>query len=624
MLLLLFATGAAAQDYNVALIPDSLKQQANAVKRFEEQYLKIKSPGRAVLKRRWAITILNEAGEQYNRYIADYGAFRQISDISGSLYDSTGKRLKSVKKKELSDLAYNDEISLMSDDRLKVHNFYYKLYPYTIEYEDEVELKGLFFLPYWDPVEDEKYAVQQSRFIVETPMDYRLRFKQFNYQGQPVIEEKDNRRYSWELKNCRPIEYEIYQPTSILTTAVFLAPSDFEINDYEGNMDSWQNLGKFVATLNAGRDQLPEKVKADIHRLADGLSSKEEKINVLYDYLQKNTRYISIQLGIGGWQPFEAKYVAEKRYGDCKALSNYMVSILKEAGINSNYVLVRSGKRLQGLWEDFPAAYFNHAIMCIPDGKDTLWLECTSQTTSPGYLGSSTGNRKALMITPEGGVVVNTPRYTAADNLQHRRIDATIDAAGNINAEVRTRFTGVQQELQHSLIHYANADERKKYLNNALDLPTYTVEKSEYRETRGRLPVVDEYLKIYAPSSVNTSGKRLFIQPNFFSKLGTKLPSDKPRKFNIDLGTGYKDVDTIIIAVPEGYQSESVPKDLQLNTRFGKYSVSYQLEGNKLKVLRVHELHGGNFPASVYPELVKFYDDIYKSDRSRVVLVKKE
>ncbi len=72
-----------------------------------------------------------------------------------------------------------------------------------------------------------------------------------------------------------------------------------------------------------------------VHELTDHLTDKRQKVFALYDYLQKNTRYISVQLGIGGWQPFPADYVATKRYGDCKALSNFMVALLKEAGIKA-------------------------------------------------------------------------------------------------------------------------------------------------------------------------------------------------------------------------------------------------------------------------------------------------
>src|SRR5574342_1196313 len=105
-------------------------------------------------------------------------------------------------------------------------------------------------------------------------------------------------------------------------------------------MNSWQDFGKFIYALKQGRDELPPEIKQKVHELTDGIADTKEKINVLYGYMQKNTRYVSIQLGIGGWQPFDAKYVAKKGYGDCKALSNYMYSILKEAGIKSYYAVI--------------------------------------------------------------------------------------------------------------------------------------------------------------------------------------------------------------------------------------------------------------------------------------------
>ncbi len=622
ILFLCFSICAKAQNYSVNLIPDSLKENANAVKRFEELRVIIKSPSRAIIKHKYAITILNEAGERYNGYYNSYDKLHSLYDISGHLYDANGKELKSVKKKDLSDLAYNDEISLISDNRVKQHSFYYKLYPFTIEYEDEQEYDGVFFLPPWVPAEGEKFAVQNSSYIIEFPENYTLRYKQFNYPGTPQLSPG---KYSWQLTNQKAIFNEVLQPPfSEITTSVYISPSDFEIARYRGNMNSWQNLGQFISTLNQGKDVLPEAIVADIQRITAGLSSKEEKIKAIYNYLQQNTRYISIQLGIGGWQPFEATYVASKRYGDCKALSNYMVSMLKAAGIKSNYVLITAGEGRKGLWEDFPSPYFNHAIMCVPDGKDTLWLECTSQTQSPGFMGSFTGNRKALMITDEGGVVVKTPTYTVNDNQQLRKVNAVIDAEGNLTAEINTRFTGEQQELQHALIHSFNAEQREKYLNSEINLPTYKVEKSDYKEHKFRIPAIDEYLKITAPSYAAITGKRLFVQPNLFSKSGTKLSIDKPRKYPIEFTSAFRDVDTITISIPQGYQPEAIPKNVTFNNKFGKYMISFTVTGDKIDVLRLMERYSGTYPPSDFIELAKFYEDIYKADRGKIVLVKKE
>ena len=73
------------------------------------------------------------------------------------------------------------------------------------------------------------------------------------------------------------------------------------------------------------------------------ITDPQTKVAVLYNYLQQNTHYVGIQLGIGGWQTYDAAYVATKKYGDCKALSNFMISLLKEAGIKGHAVVIKGG-----------------------------------------------------------------------------------------------------------------------------------------------------------------------------------------------------------------------------------------------------------------------------------------
>ncbi|MFT4154955.1 DUF3857 domain-containing protein [Parafilimonas sp.] len=618
---------AKAQSFNTMLIPDSLTKDANAVKRYEELKISIKDVDRAVVSHKYAITILNEAGRGYATYSNTYDKLKDLSNIDGTLYDAAGKELKNVKRKDIADYVDDDNMSLVTDDRYKVHNFYYNAYPYTVAYKDEETFDGIYFLPYWLPQKSNHYAVEQSRFVIETPLNYKLRYKQFKYAGQPVIVNDGKKiTYTWEVKNLHAFDNEAYCPQwEEITTSVFVAPVNFKMQGYAGIMDTWQNLGKFHVQLMNGRDVLPENVRKDVHALTDNLSNPKEKAFALYNYLQKNTRYISVQLGIGGWQPYDANYVAAKKYGDCKALSNYMKSLLKEAGLKGYYVLVNADDDdTRGLWEDFPSPYFNHAVLCMPDGKDTLWFECTSQTATPGFMGSSVGNRKALMIGDDGGYIVNTPSYKAEQNLQIRTVTAAIDMEGNLDATLVTKYTGIQQQIPHALMYHTTKEDREKYLNDELNLPTYKVDKTSYTENRSLIPEIQEYLHITAQNYASVSGRRLFIKPNLFNKTGNKFNVDDERLFDIEYPYSFHDIDSLDIKIPDGYAPEALPKNLDLNSKFGAYKIEFKVADNDINVVRNYTRSAGRFPPSDYPEFAKFINDIYKADRSQVVLVKKE
>ncbi len=616
---------AGAQDYRVSLIPDSLKAEANAVKRFEELRVIIRSTEKAVIRHKYAITILNEKGDPYAYYENDYSNLMTLGDISGRLFDADGRQLRSVKKKDISDASASDDETLLTDTRIKRYAFYHKNYPYTVEFEDEQECNGLFFLPYWSPVENQKFSVVQSKLTVEVPEGYELRYRQFSIQKEPAVTKNKSVIYTWELQNFKAIDFEPLQPEiREILPRVYIAPSDFSIAGYHGNMRTWKDFGLFINELNKNRNALPENIKADVHRLTDKLASVKEKAKALYEFMQKNTRYISIQLGIGSWQPFDARSVSEKKYGDCKALSNYMVSLLREAGVKANYVLVTAGERRKGLTEDFPSPYFNHAICCVPDGKDTLWLECTNQTVAAGFMGTFTGDRKVLLIDEDGGHVVRTPVYKAEDNLQLRKIEAVVDIEGNLTADIHTRATGNQQELMHQLIYEATKEQREKYLNSVLSLPTYSVEKTNYTENKGEIPVIDEYIRIKASGYASVSGKRLFITPNLVNRSGTRFTNDSPRKYPVEFTYSFMDVDTIHIQVPGGYTTEALPKDQHLQTRFGNFDITYSINGNSIDVIRKQVRNRMTISVSEYPELVNYFETIYKTDRSRIVFVKKE
>ncbi len=613
-------------DYSVSGIPAALQTNANAVLRLDETRFEISGIDRARKYHHFAITILNERGDKEADLVERYDKLHEIEFINGTLYDANGKKLRALKKQDISDESGTGNESLMTDARIKSHNFYYKIYPYTVEYEMEIKYYHTMFFPVWVPQDNEHYAVQDSKIIITCPADYKFRYKAFNYGKEPLKQaEKSGTSYTWEVTDLPAIESEYASPYwTEITPSVFFGPEQFEMEGYQGNMKTWEEFGKFFYALKTGKDILPETVKQKVHQLTDAVTDPTEKIRILYEYMQQNTHYISIQLGIGGFQPFDAKYVAERKYGDCKALSNYMYSLLKEAGIKSYYAMIRSGVGVHYFIDDFPFSQFDHVILCVPHSGDTTWLECTSQVLPAGYLSGFTSDRYVLLVGEEGGKLVRTPKYKMKDNLQSRVTEASIDAEGNLTATIHTQYRGEEMDDLEEVINQLSKDKVMKILKSELDLPTYDVSKFDYREEKSAMPSIYETLDLVSSNYAQISGKRIFVNPNIMNRSRRRLHANENRKYDVVTYAEYQTTDTAVIKIPPGYQPEAINPGTTLDSRFGRYTATVRVEEDKIIYSRRLERYSGRWPAAMYGDLVKFYEQLYKADNSRIVLVKKE
>lgn len=614
-----------SQSLTASSIADSLKKEATAVVRSEETVIEILSPRKARLHITGSYTILSEAGDRFAGLYAGYDKFHKLNNVTGALYDASGTELKKIKKGDMEDRSAEGAGTLVTDARVKYYRFSCRSYPYTVAFEQDFDLNGVFILPSWQPQPSPHLSVEHAGLTVKTPAGYPLHYKQYHYPGEPVVTEKDGDKiYRWQTGALTSAPVEPYAPLwPRQSICVRLAPGDFEIEGYRGSMETWNDMAAFIRTLWKGRSRLPEEARKKVHELTDGLKDEREKIDVLYDFLQKNTHYVGIQLGIGGWQPFEAADVYNKRFGDCKALANYMVALLNEAGVRSNYVLIRAGAGEEPLDTGFTCSQFNHAIAVAYAGRDSVWLECTSQTLPAGYLGSFTADRDALLINDNGGHIVHTPVYGVNENRLERTLRGSIDSSGRLSAGLHTLYTGTEQESTHFAINRLNQKEQADRVREALGLSGCTIEQLNYRETRGAIPSIDESLQLVAESYATLSGSRLFISPGaFLPKTSALRPVSSTRKNNIALENPMQEADSIVLQVPPGYVLEENPAPVNFSAPFGSYHFSSALTGQTLTITCHYKIKKGEYEAALFPRLVRFFDLIRREDNNRLVLVK--
>ncbi|POY35660.1 hypothetical protein C3K47_14810 [Solitalea longa] len=609
--------------YPVKDIPVELKKDADVVVRLNATTFKIANKGSAKMISHVVITILNHNGDDWAENVSSYDRLHPLRAFKGALYDSVGNVIRKLKSSEIQDYKANDGVTLYDDNRVKVASLAYNIYPYTVEFEEETEYVGLISYPGWAGYSGYRASVQKSSYSIIAPQAIQVRYKEFNLTN-PVKKEQveGNTSYTWEAVNLPALKREPFSPQiREQGPYVVCGAVDISYEGYEGKMDSWNAFGEWINYLNQGRDQLPETVKAKVHELTDGVKDPIEKAKVLYEYLQKNTRYISVQLGIGGFQTFDANYVATRGYGDCKALSNYLKSLLKEAGVNANAAWIFGGRTPNTVYPDFTTDPFNHVVLAIPTEKQTYWVECTSQNDPFNYMGSFTGNRYALMFSAEGGKLIKTPTYSAADNLLARVAKVKFDLTGQATAAVDVKYNCIRQDE----LSYMNATNSKgeieKYLYKTIDIPSMQLKSFGHQVNKESKPTLTEHLELEFANYFNISGKRIFFQPNLFNRL-TSLPEklDK-RRTEIVFNNATTDEDHIVFEIPAGYSMESKPNDVSLKTEFGEFSTSVKLENNQLIYTRKLIRNEGRFAPEKYNALVEFLTAIAKSDKAKVVLV---
>lgn len=621
--LCLFQAQANAQlPYDTALITANLKEGAHSVIREDITSVNILSPDKAIYRKKQAVTILDEKASDELNFYAQTDKFHLLEEADIRVYDARGNLLKKYNKKDLMSQANNSEF--VDDDKIN----YLKIippvsYPLTIETDIELRFKEIFNVPSFY-LNGPYQSVQHSVFNLSYPESMKIEWKAYGIDIEPVKNDKDGiKNLSIEVKNWHAQAYEESSgPYTNQFPHVLFHTNNFKFDDHPGDMSSWKEFGSWIYKLNENTNELSEANKSQINKLVAGVSNTEDKVRILYSYLQQNFRYVSIQLGIGGLKSFPADFVHEKKWGDCKGLSNYLKACLKAINIKSHVASINAGFDQLPVDPSFSFNSFNHVILCVPLQKDTIWLECTSRENDFGHLGEFTENRNALLFTETGGYLVKTPVSKAEDNVFRMQTSVLLneDGSGTMEGVIQTsgRFkynlvnlslekSDVQKEFLIQKVGFVNPDEYKLNFSDKKQTPYKTnVEMS--------LEKVPDFM----------AGSKMFIKPRMYQIWTESMPPANKRVYDYIFKSPVIKTDTTRFIIPEGFIVESLPPTMEIKCTYGSYQCKYWYEENTRTIFSTASVSitRNRIPPEKYQETREFIEKLKVAEGKKLIIKK--
>ena len=607
--------------YNAFIIPDNLTTKANAVVRYEKQTVEIVNIDELKVTTKRITTVFNKYGNRHINAGEGYDDNIGIKKMEAHIYDASGEEIKRVKERDFIDASAVSDFSIYEDNRVKYLDYMPLKYPYTVEYYSEVVFKSTAFFPSWQPIDDYYESIQYSEYEIINTAGIELKRKKENFENYTIEEISENH---FKVENIVGIKYEAYTPElKSIVPRYKVALKKFEMLGVTGVNDNWKDFGKWMYDkLLTGTDEIPEATKEHVRELTAGVDDKMERAKIIYKYMQDRTRYISIQIGIGGWKPMLADDVDRLGYADCKGLTNYTKALLEAVDVPAYYTVVYGGSGIRNIDENFSSMEGNHVILCIPNNDENTFLECTSQTNPFGFTAGFTDDRDVLLVKPDGGEVVHTKIYGADDSVQKTTAAVVLDDLGNINADVNITTTGYQYNIHEGIGNQTKRDQQLYYKDYWDYINNVTIDKINITNDTDKI-LYTENVKLQSEHYASKSGTRLIFQPNVFNKVKNIPPRYAERKLEFKIDRSFKDVDEFIIQLPEGFKVEAMTESKEIKTEFGSYSYSLEkLEMNKLKYSRTYILNKGNYKKEDYKAFRDFRKQIVKNDKSKVVLVK--
>jgi hypothetical protein len=425
-------------------------------------------------------------------------------------------------------------------------------------------------------------AYQSAEINFKVPLKYNLKFDVNDFKGGKISEEGKNSLYQWKLENYKAKNYEAGMGTYFNFAPRLLAT----------NVKDFNEIGHIF--LSEVQDKI--KITPEIQQLADEITkdknTDEEKINAIYEWVNKNIRYLSVIIDRGGWIPHSSTQILQNGFGDCKDYTILLHTFLKAKNIESYPMVVRMDST--EWFASIPTLhFFNHMILYIPSLKK--FADATIPNSKLGEVSDLIKGKKGVLfgateplidLPPKNKKENSSSSFSKVSLLENGNIKSITEISFNQNPALLGIREKLDSETKSSFRFIISLLFSQFGVNGTGDLLEVTRGKDENEPTKLKVEtVLNSFVKFEekggfeVPPTINFANWKAFESILEVENRTTDLRISEFETF-----------DSFEIVIPNGVKIESIPQNISLENELAKYVSEFKLENNVVYVKRTLQI----------------------------------
>ena len=614
-------------------------EKTDAVEMYSERIVTVQSADKIRTLVREAYKILRPGGRDLGTVVIPFDSLTKISNLHAWCIPAQGKDYE-VKEKDGAEVAMPavPGSELITDVRAKVVHIPAADPGNLIGYEYEQEDHPFVLQDIW--YFQGSHPAREAHYTLQLPAGWEYKASWLNH-SEVAPAQAGNNQWQWTVTSVPAIKSESDMPPHRGIQGQMIVSFVPSGGAQGKTFASWRDMGLWYMDLTRGRREASPEIRQKVAALTASIPTSLAKMQALARFVQRDVRYVAIELGIGGYQPHPAIDVFTHRYGDCKDKATLMASMLKEIGIESYYVVINSERG--AVTPEMPAHMggFDHAILALqlPPGVDDsslvavmqhpklgrlLFFDPTSELTPFGRLFGSLQANYGLLVMPEGGELIQLPQLAPATNGIVRTAKLALAPTGTLSGDVKEVRWGDRASAQrYALKSVTKETDRIKPVELLLgrSLSSYHLTKASIINLdQTELPFEFDY-SLVADNYAKAAGDLMLVRPRVVGvKSSDLLETKEPRQYPVVFDGPSRDTDTFEIAMPPGYEVDDLPPPVNAEFSFASYHSKAEVSGNVLRYTRTFEVKEPSVPLSKISDLKMLYRIIANDERNTAVL----